>query len=101
MDISGNKISEFDKLIPLQNLKKMTILSLKNNFITKQANYEANMIKLLPQVKVLDPNSMKDYSQFSQMEDVCFSEPPEQNSMIFVDHMNSAQSKFLNSNEKK
>lgn len=85
LDISSNKISEFDKLIPLQNLKKMTILSLKGNFITKQANYEANMNKILPQVKVLDPDLIRDYSQFSSMENVCFSDPPEQTSMIFVE----------------
>jgi hypothetical protein len=59
------------------------------------------MSKLLPQVKILDPDMIKDYSQFSQMENVCFSEPPEQTSMIFVEQLNTVHSKVLNSNEKK
>ena len=59
------------------------------------------MSKLLPQVKVLDPDMIKDYSQFTQMESVCFTDPPEQTSMIFVDQVNSVHARLLNSNEKK
>jgi len=32
--------------------------------------------KMMPWVKVLDPDQIKDFSQYSDMEHICFTDPP-------------------------
>jgi len=41
---------------------------------------------MLPTVKVLDPDSIRDFSQFSGMEHICFTEAPtnEDNSQFVI-----------------
>jgi Leucine-rich repeat (LRR) protein len=49
LDLSHNKLIELEKLIPLQNLKKLTILSLQGNLMqTKSQCYEQQVGKILP-----------------------------------------------------
>jgi hypothetical protein len=45
--------------------------------IQKIVNYESSIKKMLPWVKALDPELMRDFSQYlPEMENVCFTEPP-------------------------
>lgn len=74
LDVSYNRLLDFDKLHPLKLLKKLTVLSVQGNVFEGKAghSYESEVKKVLPDLKVLDPMALKDFSQFEDMEHVCF-----------------------------
>lgn len=77
LDLSFNKIIDFDKLAPLQISKKLSILSLEGNIIAKSPNYMTLIVKMFPSIKTLDPPSIRALSQFQSMEAYCFTDLPE------------------------
>eukprot|EP00347_Sterkiella_histriomuscorum_P016987 403351092 len=103
LDLSHNKISEIEKVMPLQSCKKLSILSLQGNIVEKHINYDNILKKMLPQVKVQDPDQIKDFSQFSDMEHVCFTDPPanaNQSQLIIVEQLSSMNLRQFASHEK-
>lgn len=54
VNLSGNKIKDFDELKSLSNLEKLEILDLFNNEVTSAENYRQNVFRLIPSLKFLD-----------------------------------------------
>lgn len=54
LNLSGNKIKDFDELKPLKSLEKLEVLDLFNNEVTSSENYRNNIFELIPSLKYLD-----------------------------------------------
>lgn len=54
LNLSGNKIKEFDELKSLASLENLEILDLFNNEVTQVENYREKMFQLMPSLKYLD-----------------------------------------------
>ena len=54
LNLKDNKISDFNQIEPLKNCKQLESLSLKDNPITKEQNYQKRIKEILPQLKRLD-----------------------------------------------
>jgi len=48
LNMSGNRLSTLSDLLPLARLKKVSMLSLLSNAVTKRPNYRAFVINMLP-----------------------------------------------------
>jgi len=57
--LSNNQLSTLKELEPLAGLTSIAMLSLVDNLVTKQPNYRAFVISLLPKLKVLDYKKVK------------------------------------------
>lgn len=54
LNLKDNKISDFNQIESLKNCKQLESLSLKDNPITKEQNYQKRIKEILPQLKRLD-----------------------------------------------
>jgi acidic leucine-rich nuclear phosphoprotein 32 family protein A/C/D len=54
LNLSGNKIKDFEELKSLASLEKLEILDLFNNEVTSVENYRNNVFQLIPSLKFLD-----------------------------------------------
>lgn len=54
LNLSGNKIKDFEELKPLLKLENLEILDLFNNDVTQIENYRENVFNLIPSLKYLD-----------------------------------------------
>lgn len=54
LNLSGNKIKDFDELQSLASLEKLEILDLFNNEVTSAESYRNNVFRLIPSLKFLD-----------------------------------------------
>ena len=54
LNLSGNKIKDFDELKSLHGLFNLEILDLFNNEVTSMENYREKVFQLLPSLKYLD-----------------------------------------------
>ena len=54
LNLKDNKISDFNQIESLKNCKQLESLSLKDNPISKEQNYQKRIREILPQLKRLD-----------------------------------------------
>lgn len=54
LNLSGNKIKDFDELKSLASMEKLEILDLFNNEVTSAENYRNSVFRLIPSLKFLD-----------------------------------------------
>lgn len=54
LNLSGNKIKDFEELKPLSSLEKLEVLDLFNNDVTSSDDYRIQVFKLLPSLNYLD-----------------------------------------------
>lgn len=69
LNLSGNKIKDFDELKPLASLEKLEILDLFNNEVTSAESYRNNVFRLIPSLKFLDGFDKDDNEAPSDDED--------------------------------
>lgn len=69
LNLSGNKIKDFDELKPLASLEKLEILDLFNNEVTSTENYRNNVFRLISSLKFLDGFDKDDNEAPSDEED--------------------------------
>lgn len=78
LDISYNSISNCEDVATLSICARLTVLDLKGNPLASRENYTENIKSLLPKVQILDPESIRDFSNYSAVRAVLFSESKEQ-----------------------
>uniref|UniRef100_A0A2M3Z819 Putative microtubule binding protein n=1 Tax=Anopheles braziliensis TaxID=58242 RepID=A0A2M3Z819_9DIPT len=77
LNLSGNRIKDFDELKPLQNLGNLEVLDLFNNQVTLVENYRDKIFQLLPSLKYLDgfdkdfAEAPSDEEEIVEEEDTC------------------------------
>uniref|UniRef100_A0A2M4CLQ5 Putative microtubule binding protein n=1 Tax=Anopheles darlingi TaxID=43151 RepID=A0A2M4CLQ5_ANODA len=77
LNLSGNRIKDFDELKPLQNLENLEVLDLFNNQVTLVENYRDKIFQLLPSLKYLDgfdkdfAEAPSDDEEIVEEEDTC------------------------------
>ncbi|XP_052899122.1 acidic leucine-rich nuclear phosphoprotein 32 family member A isoform X2 [Anopheles moucheti] len=54
LNLSGNRIKEFDELQPLKDLENLEVLDLFNNQVTLIENYREKLFQLIPSLNYLD-----------------------------------------------
>jgi hypothetical protein len=77
--VSFNKLLEIEKLLPIKNLHKLRVLCIEGNMMQKRfTHYEKLIRDMLGASIILDPECIRDYSQFEDMAYVCYpiEEPP-------------------------
>jgi hypothetical protein len=78
LDISYNSIYNCEDVATLSICARLTILDLKGNPLSSRDNYTENIKTLLPKVQILDPESIRDFSNYSSVRAALFSESKEQ-----------------------
>uniref|UniRef100_T1D4J3 Putative microtubule binding protein n=1 Tax=Psorophora albipes TaxID=869069 RepID=T1D4J3_9DIPT len=69
LNLSGNRIKDFDELNPLKELENLEVLDLFNNEVTTTQNYRDKIFELIPSLKYLDGFDREDAEAPSDEED--------------------------------
>ncbi|XP_070494852.1 acidic leucine-rich nuclear phosphoprotein 32 family member A isoform X1 [Chironomus tepperi] len=69
LNLSGNKIKDFEELKPLATLEKLETLDLFNNDVTSTENYRNNVFRLIPSLKFLDGFDKEDNEAMTDEDD--------------------------------
>lgn len=69
LNLSGNRIKDFDELKPLKDLQNLEVLDLFNNEVTMTPNYREKIFELIPSLKYLDGFDKEDLEAPSDEED--------------------------------
>lgn len=69
LNLSGNRIKDFDELKPLKELENLEVLDLFNNEVTATENYRDKIFELIPSLKYLDGFDREDTEAPSDEED--------------------------------
>lgn len=69
LNLSGNRIKDFEELQPLKELEKLEVLDLFNNEVTATENYRDKIFELIPSLKYLDGFDREDTEAPSDEED--------------------------------
>lgn len=69
LNLSGNRIKDFDELKPLKDLENLEVLDLFNNEVTMTQNYREKIFELIPSLKYLDGFDKEDLEAPSDDED--------------------------------
>ncbi|XP_052899123.1 acidic leucine-rich nuclear phosphoprotein 32 family member A isoform X3 [Anopheles moucheti] len=80
LNLSGNRIKEFDELQPLKDLENLEVLDLFNNQVTLIENYREKLFQLIPSLNYLDgfdkeyveaPSDEEDMAEEEEADDSC------------------------------
>lgn len=69
LNLSGNRIKDFEELQPLKELENLEVLDLFNNEVTMTQNYRDKIFELIPSLKYLDGFDREDAEAPSDEED--------------------------------
>ncbi|XP_058458694.1 acidic leucine-rich nuclear phosphoprotein 32 family member A isoform X4 [Malaya genurostris] len=69
LNLSGNRIKDFDELKPLKELENLEVLDLFNNEVTTTDDYRDKIFELIPSLKYLDGFDKEDTEAPSDEED--------------------------------
>lgn len=69
LNLSGNRIKDFEELQPLKELENLEVLDLFNNEVTMTPNYRDKIFELIPSLKYLDGFDKDDAEAPSDEED--------------------------------
>lgn len=69
LNLSGNRIKEFEELNPLKELENLEVLDLFNNEVTATESYRDKIFELIPSLKYLDGFDKEDTEAPSDEED--------------------------------
>lgn len=69
LNLSGNRIKDFDELKPLKDLENLEVLDLFNNEVTMTQNYREKIFELIPSLKYLDGFDKEDLEAPTDDED--------------------------------
>lgn len=69
LNLSGNRIKDFEELQPLKELENLEVLDLFNNEVTSTQNYRDKIFELIPSLKYLDGFDREDAEAPSDEED--------------------------------
>lgn len=69
LNLSGNRIKDFDELKPLKDLQNLEVLDLFNNEVTMTQNYREKIFELIPSLKYLDGFDKEDLEAPSDEEE--------------------------------
>ena len=73
LDVSFNKLLEIEKLMPIKNLHKLRVLCIEGNMMQKRfIHYEKLIRDMLGANIILDPEQLRDYTQFEDIAFVCY-----------------------------
>ncbi|XP_058120414.1 acidic leucine-rich nuclear phosphoprotein 32 family member A isoform X1 [Anopheles coustani] len=70
LNLSGNRIKDFDELQPLKHLQNLEVLDLFNNQVTLIENYRDKIFQLIPSLAYLDGFD-KDFAEAPSDDDEC------------------------------
>lgn len=70
LNLSGNKIKDFEELKALATLEKLEVLDLFNNDVTSTENYRNNTFRLIPSLKYLDGFDKEDNEAVSDNDEM-------------------------------
>lgn len=69
LNLSGNRIKDFEELQPLKELENLEVLDLFNNEVTMTQNYRDKIFELIPSLKYLDGFDREDAEAPTDEED--------------------------------
>ncbi|XP_065079340.1 acidic leucine-rich nuclear phosphoprotein 32 family member A isoform X3 [Ochlerotatus camptorhynchus] len=72
LNMSGNRIKDFEELKPLKDLENLEVLDLFNNEVTMTQNYREKIFELIPSLKYLDGFDKEDLEAPSDEEEADF-----------------------------
>lgn len=72
LNLSGNRIKDFDELKPLKDLQNLEVLDLFNNEVTMTPNYREKIFELIPSLKYLDGFDKEDLEAPSDEDEANF-----------------------------
>ncbi|XP_065079339.1 acidic leucine-rich nuclear phosphoprotein 32 family member A isoform X2 [Ochlerotatus camptorhynchus] len=81
LNMSGNRIKDFEELKPLKDLENLEVLDLFNNEVTMTQNYREKIFELIPSLKYLDGFDKEDLEAPSDEEEADFGAEEEEESL--------------------
>lgn len=85
LNLSGNRIKDFEELKPLKDLENLEVLDLFNNEVTMMQHYREEIFDLIPSLKYLDGFDREDLEAPSDEEDNSGTDVDEDDSSYYDD----------------
>lgn len=95
LNLSGNRIKDFDELKPLKDLANLEVLDLFNNEVTMTQNYREKIFELIPSLKYLDGFDKEDLEAPSDEEEDANVDSDEESELSDSNISSSASSDYV------